>query len=222
MASELFFLIRNAGALERIQRVEVSEATIGRTATNVLCLPDPAVSRNHAVLSWTPTECLIRDLGSRNGTLLNGRPIEQAVLPAAGLVEIGPYQLKGFRDQGSAQAEVEGVVGATRIQSVPARSSYDRERCEQQLTPAQHRCLQRVVGWTLRKGDRSRLEDQHQYRAFTHARDLHEVRGLLACRTARDVRGASHAAWMKRSGHALTPANSRWADWPRGSTAKRC
>lgn len=139
MTRELFFAIRYAGVVERIQRVEVPEITIGRLATNVLCLPDSAVSRNHAVLVRTPTEFRIRDLGSRNGTRLNGQPIVEAVLPAAGLVEIGPYQLKVCPDLGSAQAEAEGVDDSTRNQSVPVRADDDRERRKQQLTPAQRR-----------------------------------------------------------------------------------
>ncbi len=145
MAGELFFAIRYEGVVERIQRVEVAETTIGRLATNVLCLPDSAVSRNHAVLVRTPTEFLIRDLGSHNGTRLNGQPIVEAVLPAAALVEIGPYQLKACHDFGSAQAEAEGVDESTRKQPGPVRVNYDRERCKQQLTPAQRRVYNELL-----------------------------------------------------------------------------
>ena len=139
MSSELFFVIRNEGNLERIQRVEVSETTIGRIQTNVLCLPDPAVSRNHAVLIRRPTECVIRDLGSRNGTRLNGQPVGEAVLSGAAIVGIGPYQLKVFRDLGQAQAEADGEDDTTRNLAIPVLNRQDRELREQQLTPAQRR-----------------------------------------------------------------------------------
>lgn len=139
MNHELFFVIRYEGNLERIHRVETADTTIGRTQTNVLCLPDPAVSRSHALLLQRQTEFVIRDLGSRNGTRLNGQPIAEAVLPAVAVVEIGPYQLKVFRDLGLAQADVDGDEESTRNVSVSVLTSLDRERREQQLTPAQRR-----------------------------------------------------------------------------------
>ena len=43
---------------------------------------DDAVSRRHAEIAVRAGECLIRDLGSCNGTLLNGRPIEPAACAA--------------------------------------------------------------------------------------------------------------------------------------------
>ena len=145
MSSELFFVIRYAGFLDRIQQVEVAEMTIGRHATNVVCLPDSAVSRKHAVLSRKQTEFRIRDLGSHNGTLLNGQPIVEAVLPIPALVEIGPYQLKVFRDLNSAEAEVVGMIDSTRNQPRPVRPRHDREQREQQLTPAQDRVYQEFL-----------------------------------------------------------------------------
>ena len=139
MIHELYFVIRHEGTLERIHRVEDPETTIGRTQTNVLCLPDPVVSRNHAVLIQTPTEFVIRDTGSRNGTLLNGQPIVEAVLSTAAVVEIGPYQLKVFCDLGRAQAEAEAAAVSTRDLPPPVLTRHDRELWAQQLTPAQRR-----------------------------------------------------------------------------------
>lgn len=172
MTRDLFFAIRYAGVVERIQRVEVAEATIGRSATNVLCLPDSAVSRNHAVLVRTPTEFLIRDLGSHNGTRLNGQPIVEAVLPAAALVEIGPYQLKACHDLGSAQAEAEGLDESTRNPPVPFRAYDDRERRKQQLTPAQHRVYNELLS------GRSEKEVAHKLQisintVHTHSRAIY-------------------------------------------------
>lgn len=173
MTSELFFAIRYAGVVERIQRVEVAETTIGRLASNVLCLPDSAVSRNHAVLVRTPTEFVIRDLGSRNGTRLNGQPIVEAALPAAALVEIGPYQLKVCHDLGSAQAEAEGVDESTRNQPLPFRANDDRERPKQQLTPAQRRVYNELLS------GRSEKEIAHELQisintVHTHSRAIYQ------------------------------------------------
>ncbi len=49
--------------------------TVGRHPDNGLVLGDPQISSRHAVLEWTHTGCQARDLGSRNGTSLNGKRI---------------------------------------------------------------------------------------------------------------------------------------------------
>lgn len=48
------------------------ELTIGRSAANGLCLPDPGISRLHARLVREGDMVAIEDLGSRNGTFLDG------------------------------------------------------------------------------------------------------------------------------------------------------
>lgn len=53
----------------------VSRLTIGRNDDNVLVLEDDLVSRKHAVLERHGGRYLVRDLGSRAGTLLNGEHV---------------------------------------------------------------------------------------------------------------------------------------------------
>lgn len=48
---------------------------IGRLADNDLVIPDPGVSRHHAEVVEDGGRYLIRDLGSTNGTLVNGSPV---------------------------------------------------------------------------------------------------------------------------------------------------
>ena len=53
----------------------VSRLTIGRNDDNVLVLEDDLVSRKHAVLERHGGRYMVRDLGSRAGTLLNGEHV---------------------------------------------------------------------------------------------------------------------------------------------------
>ena len=53
------------------------EATIGRDPTNVVALIDPSVSRKHCVLRREDERFQIKDLESRNGTLVNGEPVKE-------------------------------------------------------------------------------------------------------------------------------------------------
>jgi len=48
---------------------------IGRSAVNDVRINDNYVSREHLLLRKLEDRVLVRDLGSRNGTFLNGRPI---------------------------------------------------------------------------------------------------------------------------------------------------
>jgi transcriptional regulator with GAF, ATPase, and Fis domain len=53
------------------------EVTIGREASNAIAITDPSVSRKHCLLSGQDGRFLVRDLESRNGTLVNGAGVEE-------------------------------------------------------------------------------------------------------------------------------------------------
>jgi len=54
---------------------------IGRTADSHLYLPDDRFfSRHHCLLEISPPRCLLRDLGSTNGTFVNGQKVSEAAL----------------------------------------------------------------------------------------------------------------------------------------------
>lgn len=57
-----------------------------------LALPSPVVTRRHAELQFDGAQAVVRDLGSTNGTYVNGRRLTTAtVLPEGGRLDIGPY-----------------------------------------------------------------------------------------------------------------------------------
>src|SRR3984957_19543547 len=53
------------------------EITIGREASNGIAVVDPSVSRKHCLLSAQDGRFRVRDLDSRNGTLVNGAGVEE-------------------------------------------------------------------------------------------------------------------------------------------------
>src|ERR1700691_461203 len=53
------------------------ETTIGRDGSNGIAVTDPSVSRKHCLLSFQEGRFRVRDLDSRNGTLVNGTAIEE-------------------------------------------------------------------------------------------------------------------------------------------------
>ena len=72
-------------------------ALIGRSPECDVFLDDVTVSRRHAELVRDGNEFTIRDLGSLNGTFVNKRRIESAVLEDDDEVQIGKYRMTFLR-----------------------------------------------------------------------------------------------------------------------------
>ncbi|MFA5252985.1 MAG: FHA domain-containing protein [Phycisphaerae bacterium] len=67
-----------------------SVTTIGRRHSCDLCIPLISVSKKHCQLNHDDGVLKIRDLDSRNGTYLNGKRINEAVIQAGDSIKIGP------------------------------------------------------------------------------------------------------------------------------------
>lgn len=68
--------------------------TIGRSARNDLCIPDPFASRVHAEVRREGDEYFLQDLGSANGTLYNGAAVEGTTpLNPGGRIQIGETEI---------------------------------------------------------------------------------------------------------------------------------
>ena len=76
--------------------------TIGRSARNDLCIPDPFASRVHAEVRKEGDEYILQDLGSANGTLYNGAPVGGPIaLTPGGRVQIGETEIVFRRSIGA-------------------------------------------------------------------------------------------------------------------------
>jgi len=74
------------GALFALPEGEVS---IGRDANNQLYAGDGALSRKHCVVRRAGMACTVRDLQSRNGTRVNGIPVEERALAHGDQLSVG-------------------------------------------------------------------------------------------------------------------------------------
>lgn len=70
-------------------RLEKDDYLIGRGAENQICLADSSASSFHARIFHSPAGYMIEDLGSRNGTAVNGTRIERRILQAHDKIQIG-------------------------------------------------------------------------------------------------------------------------------------
>jgi ABC-type multidrug transport system ATPase subunit/pSer/pThr/pTyr-binding forkhead associated (FHA) protein len=81
--------------VERAAQVDLAAAatlSIGRAPDCELALDSPLVSRHHARLERSGPTHLLIDLGSTNGTFVNGQRIDRHRLRGGDVVQIGPYR----------------------------------------------------------------------------------------------------------------------------------
>lgn len=66
-----------------------SHTIIGRGAEADITVDDSGISRKHVEVLWDGKRAQVNDLGSTNGSSLNGVPVTKAVLPADSVISIG-------------------------------------------------------------------------------------------------------------------------------------
>lgn len=87
---------------------EGGRVLIGRAAECGLVLDTAGVSRRHCEIVRTRLGWTIHDLGSANGTWVNGARVLEAALEGDGEIFVGPVRLR-FEGLGAAEAEAEGL-----------------------------------------------------------------------------------------------------------------
>ncbi|MEU3976591.1 FHA domain-containing protein [Streptomyces bacillaris] len=122
---------------------------IGRDAGNDLVIDDLVVSRRHAELRALPDgRHEIVDLGSHNGTFLNGQPVDRAVVEAGDIIGIGhsAFSLVGdvlqeFVDTGEVSLDVQD------LEVHVGRAGRGRKTLLDKVSfPVGEKCLLGVVG----------------------------------------------------------------------------
>ncbi len=119
---------------------------IGRGADNDMVIDDLVVSRQHAELRAHPDGTYeIVDLGSHNGTFLNGRPVDRALVTPGDIVGIGHSafclvgdQLQEYVDTGEVSLDVQDLT----VQVDRGRKTL----LDQVSFPVGEKCLLAVVG----------------------------------------------------------------------------
>src|SRR6478735_2466490 len=85
-------LHRQGGEMRDIP-LDQDRITIGRRADHDVCLPFPAVSADHAEIITVMADSFLHDLGSTNGTFVNGERVTKHFLRDRDRIDIGRQQL---------------------------------------------------------------------------------------------------------------------------------
>ena len=67
--------------------------TLGRDVNNAIVIDDPFASAEHAVLTYRGQSWYVEDLGSTNGSRVNGVPVTEVVLGVGDRLEVGDTAL---------------------------------------------------------------------------------------------------------------------------------
>jgi pSer/pThr/pTyr-binding forkhead associated (FHA) protein len=102
------FLVVRGETASGIAHPIAGSLTVGRGAGVDLSLPDPEVSRRHASVRVDGSTVVVEDLGSANGTRVNGTPIETATrVEDGGVIELGKTRLEVKVETGEAPTSTE-------------------------------------------------------------------------------------------------------------------
>ena len=109
-----------------LRNLTKNRVTVGRTKASVLHVRDPGVSEKHAIFQWTGATWTVTDVGSSNGTIVNGDDLVVGVprtlksgdhvqlgLESAVRITIGPVEEANDAEQNHANNVAEnGTEGA--------------------------------------------------------------------------------------------------------------
>lgn len=125
------FLVQD-GEHNRTVPIDRFPFTIGRQADRDLSLLNPQVSRQHAVLERDGDRFLIRDLGSRHGTLVNGVKIESERLQSGDRIQPGASSVVLVfviaQDHTSTRQLLSRIAGESAVSQLEKLSLFCRRR----------------------------------------------------------------------------------------------
>lgn len=112
--------------------LEEGEYVVGRSTDNPICIADTSVSRKHIMLRQVGSGWTVSDLGSGNGTLVNGEPIsDETVLSNGDVIIMGDTEVT-FTDVANATMMVDITSGKSRarpsVGAAPGRPPPRPER----------------------------------------------------------------------------------------------
>ena len=128
------------------QEIDLAEGSflIGRSPSCNLTLEDPLVSRHHARITVDPENAKISDLGSRNGTMVNGEPLfDDHPLAHNDRIRIGSHEMVFLEERRftTGQLRVTGaLVACPQCRAMLAAGGQACPHCGAKLPGATRAC----------------------------------------------------------------------------------
>ncbi len=87
-------VLLSEGFTGRAHDLKVEKTTVGRVSDNTLEILESSVSSHHAEILLRGNDVVVRDLGSTNGTFINGEKITEAVLRPGQILRLGVVEMR--------------------------------------------------------------------------------------------------------------------------------
>jgi signal transduction histidine kinase len=203
------FVIQGADQSKRFEFMS-GPVAMGRDSSNAVRLHDTEVSRRHAELRQGGDGYRIVDLGSANGTFVNGQPIDQTALHSGDRVQLGQTVMEFQEGNGGAQRDLTSRVDLL-IRSGPDDRSAILRSISSDEGSRVLKAPDAAAGWL-----RERLVNLSvMYRATQAISDILDIDALLPriLDLVFESIGADRGAILlkEESGH-LAPKAVRWRD----------
>lgn len=148
--SEMAFLeVKTPSGTKRIA-LEDAPISVGRLPENAIQVPDEGLSRHHAVVEPYGDGWRVRDLGSRNGTKLNGARVAEGRLRHGDVVRLGSVEIRFIEpnDPGAVKRQTPDYAA---IAETARRKTYDSKTLDVDLAE--------VVASSVQTGYEKRLRE---------------------------------------------------------------
>ncbi|MGL4573588.1 MAG: FHA domain-containing protein [Burkholderiaceae bacterium] len=106
--------------------------TVGRRPHNDIVIENLAISGEHAVIVTILNDSFLEDLGSTNGTMVNGAPVKKHFLQNNDVIELGKYRIRYLADNGRGGEEYDktmvirpGSIPGNAMQGNPAAAALN-------------------------------------------------------------------------------------------------
>ncbi len=103
-------IIQADGEIDREILLTKARLTIGRRAHNDVVIDHAAISSQHAVIVVTANDVYLEDLGSTNGTKVNGQPVRKHYLQHQDVIALAGYTIHyctdDSREAGNGNAQI--------------------------------------------------------------------------------------------------------------------
>lgn len=87
-------VLLSAGMTGRTQDLKAEKTTIGRVEDNTFQIAEPSVSSHHCEVFLRGNDVIVKDLGSTNGTFINGEKVSETTLKAGQILRLGQVEMR--------------------------------------------------------------------------------------------------------------------------------
>jgi pSer/pThr/pTyr-binding forkhead associated (FHA) protein len=107
-------VLLSEGLTGRSFELKAEKTTVGRVADNAFEISEASVSSHHAELTLRGNDLLVKDLGSTNGTFINGEKIAEGVVKPGQILRLGMVEMR-LETGASASTKPKQPLDQTRV-----------------------------------------------------------------------------------------------------------